>query len=272
MNKLTLHIGLQKTGTTYLQDDLLPRLETVEVIRGWDTHRRLMSANFNKKIIISDEGISGRLWNGTYLKDFKSNIEKIKMLYGNPKIIIGIRNQASFILSIYKQYLQEKGSKGLDFLINIDNTGIIKHDELLIKPKIEMLKKEFSEIFIYSQESLKILEQDFLIALCKFLEVDCKLSQKTNQKMEYNVGVKSNFQIKSLIRLNKLNKSLENIDSRLSLYSIFFKKLSLTPRKICQHHLRHVKSEEFELSKELKAFIYEYYSEDWGEVIKNISY
>ena len=67
--KVVIHIGLHKTGTTFIQETILPGLSTTRIIRGWHSHRFLMKADFSKQIILSDEGISGRLFGGTYYED-----------------------------------------------------------------------------------------------------------------------------------------------------------------------------------------------------------
>jgi len=166
-----IHIGLQKTATTYLQEILFPSIKNVLVIRGWHSHRRLISSNLEKQIILSDEGLSGSLWNGNCLKEFQSNLKKIKRLYQSPKLIFGIRKQSSFILSVYKQYLQAQGSKELTYLFNENNAGLLKKQDLLWMPRINFLKKEFKDVFIYSLEELSEREEDFVSGLCRFLAI-----------------------------------------------------------------------------------------------------
>lgn len=193
MSNPIIHIGLHKTGTTYLQSSLFPNLKNYNVYRGYESHRQLLKLGREKKIIISDEGISGDLWGMNYLNDFKENIYFLKKTYNNPKIIFGIRNHSSFILSVYKQYLHEKGTNDLDFLYNINNTGIIKSEELLLLPKITLLRESFEKVFIYSQESLISNENDFISALTNFLDTD--INSNYQSQKDSNVGVNTILQV-----------------------------------------------------------------------------
>ena len=66
MSKISIHIGLHKTGTSFLQNNLLKNLPETSVVRGWYSHRQLMEMNLEKNLIISDEGISGRFLHKDY--------------------------------------------------------------------------------------------------------------------------------------------------------------------------------------------------------------
>lgn len=273
MIKTTIHIGLPKTGTTYLQDYLLKNLTETTVIRGWYSHRQLMSVSFEKNLIISDEAMSGRLWGPEYLSDFFSNMKKIKKIYGNPKIIFGIRNQITFIPSVYKQYLHEQGFESFDHLFNEGNKGIRKHEDFLLLPKIEYLIDNFSDVFIYSQETMFNKQGRFLSELLSFLEINKeKKISETITRGRSNVGIKTDIQVKTLRKLNLLNSYLIKINGNLSLYSKLFCKLKITPRNICQDYLSKLKSKNFEIPEDCREFIKEYYKNDWNKASKYISY
>lgn len=272
MNRLTIHIGLHKTGTTFIQYRILRELEDVVWIHGAQSHRNLMAADFNKSIVISDEGISGKLKGGTYLDDFKTNVNKLKQLYGNPKIVIGFRKHEDFIFSVYKQLLHEKGTRSIQKLFNAQNTGLIKHHELYFSERIELLKSLFSDVFIYTQESLQDDPHEFLEALCRFLEVENTISDRSLVQTRSNVGIKSRLQFGVLLKLNKLNNRLEGTHPSLSLYSRFFSAIKLTPRKIAQNYLKYVRSPRVKMNPELRAFIQDKYAEDWSKVVQRISY
>lgn len=272
MPRIAIHIGLHKTGTTYIQSTLLPNLAGVSLVRGWFSHREIIAKDFSKTLVISDESLSGALFSGDYYNDFLRKVQKLKTLYQNPKIIIGIRKHDSFLLSSYKQYLHEKGTGEFSALFNKEDTGLIKQHELLLTQKLTHLKEVFSDVFIYSQESLRERPQDFLDGLCRFLEVENNIVLADLKRSKSNVGVNTKFQVSTLKRLNKLNKALERIHPLLSLYSKVFRKLSLTPRNICQQALKGVKSEKFILSSEAKEFIEDLYQKDWETAVVQVSY
>lgn len=270
MTKLAVHIGLHKTGTTYLQEVLFPTIENLEVVRGYSQFRDFLKVDA-EKIILSDESISGRILNGYTLEEFKTNLHRLKYYLGNPQVILGIRNQESLIPSLYKQYVHERGSRSIDFIYNVQDSGIIKHNDLLLKPRIDFVKEHFNEVFIYSQEMLRSREQDFLEAVTSFLGVENKVIPAA-KKERVNVSISTKFQMNTLLSLNKLNRNMERIHPKISLYSRLFNKLKVTPRHLCQDYLRRKKSEKFILPSTLNEFIKDYYSEDWTVAKDSISF
>ena len=274
MNQSIIHIGLHKTGTTYLQNTLFRSLPNVQVILGNTPVRDSINIELNKKRLISDEALSGRLWHGEYLQDFYESIKRIKATYHNPKIIFGIRRHEAFILSIYKQYLHSKGYKKFDHIFNKENTGVFKHEDLFFTSRIDYLKTHFSEenLFFYTQESLRKREKDFVTALAKFMELESTDIEIKQNKQFTNTGVKTQLQVRMLIRLNKINAFLEKIHPSIGLYSYLYRKCRITPRKICQSYLAGFKSKKFELSNSDKEFIISYYASDWDNASKLISY
>jgi hypothetical protein len=221
----------------------------------------------SKNIILSDEGFSGYPLKGKYLAEFETNMQRLKVLYGDPKIILGIRNQQAWLPSIYKQHLQEKGFRDISAVFNSTNTGLIKHDDLMLAPRIEILKNLFGEVFIYSQEALQNKPTEFIEKLESFLAIEkgnYNLSDKANKG---NVGLKTIRQINLLKKLNKLNRGFEKIHPKLSLYGKLYKKLKLTPRDICQNRIKSKDSPVFNLSDGLVQFIEKTYAEDWEQAI-----
>lgn len=274
MKDLTIHIGLHKTGTTFIQNNLTDLLPGVEIIEGWRPISKLTRGKSKGHVILSDEGLSGNLWGGSYLNDFYDNVKTIKKMFNEPKIIIGIRNPNTLIPSIYKQYLHEKGWQNFEYLFNDEDTGLLKHEAFLLVPKIQYLQDNFKDVFIYSQESLKDRQNDFLIALSHFLNLKNYVPNELNEKSgkSRNISVKSKFQVNSLRKMNKLNFYLENVHPNLSLYSKAFLKCKLTPRIICQNYLGVIKSKTFKIDDKQMDFIKKYYRADWEKASKLISY
>ena len=271
-NRIVIHIGLHKTGTTYIQNEIFPRLKSLTVIRAWHNQRYLLNANFNNQILITDEGFSGDPWKGDYFETFKKNILKLKLLYKNPKIIFGIRSHDSFLLSLYKQQLHQKHYNDIETLFNIENNGTLKHDDLLFTDRIKILQQEFSDVFVYSQESLRDKPQDFINNLILFLDINETLNYEDIPKTKHNVGVKTIYQVNMLKKLNKFSNKLESIKYLPNLYSKRFIKYKLTPRDICQNRLKNKESTPYTLPKELHEFIIKKYKEDWDSAKKHISY
>ncbi|WP_289023295.1 hypothetical protein [uncultured Salegentibacter sp.] len=265
-HQLTFHIGLHKTGTTYLQQEMFPMLKYVSLIRAWDSHRKILNTG-HQNILISDEGLSGNPYRGNYFKEFRENMESIHSIYKTSNIIVGVRKHSALVLSLYKQYLQQKGCENLDYLYNIENTGLIKDEDLLFEERILILKELFENVFVYSQETLRERPGDFLNQLCAFLNIEDKPNLEEIYTRERNVGVHTKLQVNLLKKLNKFSQK-----KYINLYSPRFQKYRITPRIICQDYLKNIKSEPYQISEDLKKYLDQRFLADWEFALKHISY
>lgn len=141
VTEIYLHIGLPKTGTTFLQRQIFPNLDGIfdvyneapevfswirdalettntEIERSglMDRIQRRLAVIREDKILISHENISG---NGVLdHADIQLRAERLKELFPAAKIIVTLRRQADFIESLYKQSLHNFWSIPVsDFLI-----------------------------------------------------------------------------------------------------------------------------------------------------------
>jgi hypothetical protein len=259
MSDIIIHIGLPKTATSYLQADVFPFVEDLHLLRGWKSIRKMLSV-YNKTILISDESLSGSLYSGDWRNDFSAKIKLIKTTFNNPKIIIGFREQKGFILSSYKQYLHQKGTKDFNSFYNIENTGLIKIEDLIYESMIEELKLNFNEIFIYT---LDLIKNDFQLFFDQFSEFSGvpKVDVKSFTSKHRNVGVKTIKEIELLIKTNKLNNKLDGF-----LYSPIFKKLKITPLQIILNGLPFDNSPDFKMPDEVNQFVSNHYKNDWTNI------
>lgn len=253
MGLIVLHIGLPKTGTTFIQNAVFSKLP-VTTLRGWHKHRDIMNCDFGKPIIISDQTLSANPFGKDYFNKFKENMMNIKILYGNPYIIFGVRKHEDFLYSLYIQYLYQGGTELINYLYNEKNTGIIKHEDLFFEDRINLLKTIFTNVFVYSQESLG---DNFTKALKSFLGVNS--NAKINYAKRFNQKIDRIFQIKLIKKLNRIK----------GFYSKPLRKLKITPRYISQYFKF---GKRYELDSSLKNYISVFYKKDWNKTKKLISY
>ena len=247
-------------------------MQSVEVVRAWHSIKKVLTSDFQKEIIFSDESLVGDVYGGNFLQEFEDSMDRVGRIFDRPKIMFGIRKQSSYVFSLYKQYLHEGGYKGIEHFFNKDDTGVIRHQDLYYKPRMDMLRETFGDVFFYSQETLLERPQDFLDELVKFLEIDEKLRVEDLRNERFNVGVRTNLQVKVLKSLNRFEAFLQKLKIIPSLYSWPVKKMRLTPRHIAQDHLRRIKGNKFEMDAELKAHIDATFEEDWKAAVGELSY
>ena len=143
-----VHVGLHKTGSTYLQLKYFPQIQNLfqlndsnSPIDKWffenfininplkfnksnflyEFDKKIKKKISNKKNIfyISDENLSGDIYTGN-----NSDIlmERIKEVFGETKILIVIRNQLDWLLSVYSNYVNLGGVLGLQEWLKSEET------------------------------------------------------------------------------------------------------------------------------------------------------
>lgn len=174
---MIIHLGLHKTGTTYLQKEYFPYI--------------------NKRYI-SDEDLSG------YPKKFNKNsfndlfreliIWGIKTKYGdNVKIILSIRNKNDWTKSIYNQIIRDRYFKSYKKYEKEVNPSYFIQEYIIF---LEFMFKE--NFYLFDYDKFKNSPQIELDKLSDFL--DCKKIKYKN--IVYNKSLK-NYHI-NIIRLINL--------------------------------------------------------------------
>jgi len=147
-----VHVGLHKTGTTWLQREFYPKIS---------------------KRVMSNEMLSGFPVVSSLDLMLKHNLREyyadcIKKQFGDVKIIVGIRNIDSLAKSLYSQYLKAGGTDPY----SIWRVMTLDHRYLDYKPYIRYLKDNFTDVYIYTFEDLNNNKKDCLKSLCDFLDCD----------------------------------------------------------------------------------------------------
>lgn len=190
-----IHVGYQKTATTWLQKNKFfhPDIQLFgvgrhsqlfdEIVYGSDfffdefKYMRQFEEIINSEkrkccYGISWERLSGDAFNGC---DSKRIADRLYSIFGKVKIIITIRSQPSMIRSTYNQYikmggtcsmerfLDDKWIAGESFLERLKYDGLINYYRQLFGAK---------NVYIDCYESIKDNPRDFLLRLFNFLNLD----------------------------------------------------------------------------------------------------
>jgi len=136
--QLFVHLGLHKTATTYLQVDVFPYLGGIHYIDGNDrdllpwkrrmymqdplifdvdrARSEIMGYMKGEKNLLSTEALSGSPM-GQYLnRDLI--LQKLKAMFPDIHIILGLRAQQDIIWSLYKNYVRKGGTRRLDEMLD----------------------------------------------------------------------------------------------------------------------------------------------------------
>lgn len=185
--KIVLHVGMHKTGTTFLQWNVFHYIDANYLwhvfYKSWlkdffTVKKEIDYENVKQKFqrilrsdklnIISEENIY--TYQFSKFDDRFLRLERIKKIFPEAKIIFGTRKKEENLISWYVEYVADGGV--LDY-----NGFLEKHlnaDKLDYEPYIKKLNElyEKENVFVYSMEELR-KDQDYLIKrICKFINVE----------------------------------------------------------------------------------------------------
>lgn len=217
MNKQThiIHIGFQKAGSTWLQQNFFPKILNSNVIISPPFVNEINSVSDlqldiskikgsieeitveNKQNILTSEGLVGNvLGNASGCWDRTCN--RLKLLFPDGKIIMVIRNQLSMLKSIYKHEIRM--GYGFSFHSFYYNHCMINHvfDMLDYYSIVKYYMKNFKDLKVIPLETL--FTKETTVELCKFIKVE-DISENVDLNTKQNEG----FGSWSLYLTKKLN-------------------------------------------------------------------
>lgn len=179
MKKVFLHVGLPKTGSTFLQQNVFPYMN-INLIRNNMNASFGSLTNFSVVCkllddlpnVITDENLYGNVFglnnsvDGIDVYDNNFNIAiRLQRLYPNAKIIVVFRELDSWIKSLHKQL---KGNPYTKQTFNFRISSEYKMFEQYEK----CLKNMFYKVLVLHYEDLKNNQDNFIQNICDFINVD----------------------------------------------------------------------------------------------------
>jgi len=195
-NDIYIHVGLPKTGTTWIQNEIFKRLD-VQYIDYMYLYSYIQP---ERKTIISMESLSGVPDLHPYETRFQV-MHRLHAMFPTASIIIGIRERDKWIQSAYNEYVKGGGTERWGYWRN----HLFDEKYLLFKTYIDNLRKLFPRVFVYWLEELRDDLDGFVKRLCEFIDepVPCYDYRVRNPSL-------SSSQIEMQRRFNKLVKSEVN--------------------------------------------------------------
>ena len=249
--KIILHIGLNKTGSTFLQESITSRkyenyhidydgILTIKLIKYLkiptkeikDDLLKMISNIKEKNILITSEGIAGHHYNG--FSDVKKKFELIEDLFNKPKYIIFFREPSSIIYSGYFQRLQKKHDLLFEDYINKDL------NELYTSSQLGFFQTNY-KVFNYNnifKDYLNIQNRVLFIEYEKFFKEKNGdiFNNFTGLNVQFNFDKKVNQSLKNLIYLEFYSKFF--LFKYIKIIWIQFNKLFFKYRKAREVSLR----------------------------------
>jgi hypothetical protein len=172
-----LHIGLPKTGTTFLQYEIFPKIQNVNY---GTPDKGIVLEHFKpvdgKINIYSNENILGvSTTNNLLYYRLRDIFEKYPQL----KIIVCLRDTDSWLPSLYNQYVRSGGTERYYMWVN----HLLNKDYLDRRFMITMLENFCKELLVLDFNNLKYNPDMFVNKICSFIGVPMiEYTNKTHGK------------------------------------------------------------------------------------------
>ncbi len=237
MSRNFIHIGFPRTGTSYLQKNIFPKLTNINFTNYSELQGKTL-ANFifkentdlgidkikkeNQNFFYSDESFVGEIF--YHGLNRKLILRNIKNSINNPQILLFIRYQPDILLSLYRHYVQYGGYLRFDGLLNNSlkrgvyqclDLDLFKYDEY-INLLCEFFDKENVHIFTF--EEFQNDYDGFIHRLCKVL--GSPLPNVKNGKIEHG-SLSDNY----ILKIRKLNYFLRSRMNPTGLLKVSRKKI-----------------------------------------------
>lgn len=217
-----IHVGLPKTGSTFLQKRFFSSLPEIECCHNEGTKilffkyfysvgdfefnpsyaYKLLRKEIGKthlrksptKNIISDEGFSGTPWGGSVLR--KRNYKRLKAVFENPHVIIVLRNQRTMIQSLYLHYVMHGGTiSWRSFLRRFKRSKLWDADYMKYGHYVRYLFDTFGKknVSVLFYEDLKKRPEEYLDQWCDILGINRSSWNRAVLQQSEKVSMKPAF-------------------------------------------------------------------------------
>ena len=187
--KIFIHVGLPKTGTTFLQKHFFPKLDL-------DYYgNELIKKTVNGKTLFSDESFYG---NFIYERNAECILDNIKKLYPNANILFVKRNKDKWLHSCYKQYLTNKKDKNSYISFNEYKSNVFIDEALDFEYYLDMCNNRFKNVYILEYVHLLKNEKRFFREICNILDVEIP----NYENIKENISLKK-YHYKFLFNIDK---------------------------------------------------------------------
>jgi len=164
--EIVIHIGLHKTGTTFLQTEVFPKIPNINYQTKVDLATKVEEGKIN---LFSDENLDGgsyRLFNT--VEQRYTILKNLHRLYPNAKIILCLRDRDKWLKSAYKQYVVAYKSCSFKEYKNRLDKDFLNYS-MYVK-RLDYLW--VNNVYVCTFEDLQKNPKQFVKGICDFIGVE----------------------------------------------------------------------------------------------------
>jgi len=173
MGQIYIHVGLHRTGTTFLQKHVFPKIKGIKYYDRYNrfrlNHNFLLSIDddTDMPILISDEGLSNYNYSDYEECSAYKIADRLRTLFPSAKIIVVFRKKEEWIRSLYNFCIKAGGDKDFESWRN----EIFARKDIDFQEYENYLKNLFDDVLVLWYEKLKEKPRSFVQDICNFIGV-----------------------------------------------------------------------------------------------------
>ncbi len=181
---LHIHIGLHKTGTSFLQQSVFPRWPGIEYLgRPYDpglVFERIVHADDGQTFLLSNEKFLLPALSPEYLdpevrprtiREMREHcLRRLKQLFPDAGILIGLREPVRWVESVYNNYVIWGGTKLPEGFVSADaERSVVSVEDLDFSQCVERVAELWPRTFAFDHKQLEEDPVRLFADLAKFL-------------------------------------------------------------------------------------------------------
>ena len=221
MKELFVHVGMHKTATTMLQNDVFPNLRGVlylgrphELRQGAITNSyiRLFEGPEDEKVLVSNESLSGpmlpffqgRSGHGTWAAGQVKALAALGKRIPHAKPIICFRRPVGMVKSLYRHYVKAGGRMEFGDFFSLDGPSLFCVEDFTYSARLAAIEDNFEHSpFVIDFDDLIRQTDRVLEGLCQYMGIP-KLETHEYTVTRANSGLKGR-QLRLMRAMNTLD-------------------------------------------------------------------
>ena len=208
------HVGLAKTGSTFLQNNFFPKLQNIKYI---STHKYRRCID-----IINNTNYDSYLISREFDRQLEGEVKKILNHFPETKIIIVFREHKKWISSQFKRFSKNGYHFKFEDFYNNTNSGYWKNEDMIYINKINIIKKYSKyDPLVLNFDELKINPHSYLTKISEYTNSNYKKSNISLNVVHKSYSEKQLIFLKGFCRIFKPNPPKYYADNKLKHWLYF---------------------------------------------------
>lgn len=208
------HVGLAKTGSTFLQNNFFPKLQNIKYI---STHKYRRCID-----IINNTNYDSYLISREFDRQLEGEVKKILNHFPETKIIIVFREHKKWISSQFKRFSKNGYHFKFEDFYNNTNSGYWKNEDMIYIDKINIIKKYSKyDPLVLNFDELKINPHSYLSKISEYTNSNYSKSNISLNVVHKSYSEKQLIFLKGFCRIFKPNPPKYYADNKLKHWLYF---------------------------------------------------